>query len=363
MTSSSKPAPHDASGTPSPTTWTIFVALTLARMAARSRSGSGAASARSAEPGRGRNAAKPTDIPAAGWKDILWRLYGEVNEDRILAVAAGVTFFGLLALFPAIASFVALYGLFSDYSTINDHLNTISFILPGGAIDVIGEQVKRITSKPTSTLGFAFFSGLAVSLWSTNAGMKAMFDALNVAYEETEKRSFVMLNLQSLFFTLSAIVFLMAAMGSIVVIPLALKFLGLDKALEWVISLARWPALFVLTVLALAVLYRYGPSRRKAKWRWVTPGSMIATVGWLATSMLFSWYVANFGNYNETYGSLGAVIGFMTWLWLSTTIVLVGAELNAEIEHQTTEDSTRGPEKPMGQRGATVADTVGAAAA
>jgi membrane protein len=310
---------------------------------------------------RGRDAAKPAEIPLKGWKDIFWRLYEEVDQDRILAVAAGVTFFGLLALFPAVASLVALYGLFADFSTINDHLNTLSFFLPGGALDVIGDQVKRITAKGPTTLGFAFFSGLAVSLWSANAGMKAIFDALNVAYEETEKRSFIMLNLQSLFFTLSAIVFLLAAMMGVVVTPVVLKYVWFGAVLEQFISLARWPLLFAATLFGLAVLYRYGPSRRKAKWRWITPGSLLATVGWLATSMLFSWYVANFGNYNETYGSLGAVIGFMTWLWLSTTIILVGAELNAEIEHQTALDSTVGPAKPLGRRGATMADTIGEA--
>ncbi len=315
------------------------------------------------EQGRGREATSPHEIPAKGWKDILWRTYEEINKDRILAVAAGVTFYGLLALFPAIAALVSIYGLFADPAIIQDHLNLLSGVLPGGALEIISEQVKRITSKESGTLGFAFVSGLVISLWSANAGMKAVFDALNVAYDEEEKRGFIALNLRSLTFTFGMIFFVLVAVGAIVVIPVLLDFIGLGEVTEWIISLARWPVLLGVIVLVLAVFYRYGPSRDTAQWRWISAGSMVAAVVWVAASMLFSWYVANFGNYNETYGSLGAVIGFMTWMWLSTTVVLVGAELNAEIEHQTVQDTTEGPEKPLGARGARMADTVGAAKA
>ena len=228
---------------------------------------------------------------------------------------------------------------------------------------MVGEQVKRITSKGSGTLGFAFFSGLAISLWSANAGMKAMFDALNVAYDEDEKRGFIALNLRSLAFTLGAILFLVLALVGVVVVPVVLNFIGLGKAAEWIISLARWPVLLAIVIGGLAVLYRYGPSRNNAQWRWISAGSILAAVVWVVGSMLFSWYVSNFGNYNETYGSLGAAIGFLTWIWLSTTIVLVGAELNSEMEHQTARDTTEGPEKPLGARGARMADTVGAAKA
>jgi membrane protein len=324
----------------------------------------GAADGRdAAEPGRGRNVASPTDIPAKGWKDILWRTYEEVNNDRILAVAAGVTFYSLLALFPAVAALVSIYGLFADAATIQDHLNTAAGFLPGGALDVIGEQVKRITSKGSGTLGLAFFSGLAISLWSANAGMKAMFDALNVAYDEEEQRGFIALNLRSLAFTLGAILFIVLALVGVVVVPVVLNFIGLGKVTEWIISIARWPALLAVIVGALAVLYRYGPSRSNPQWRWITPGSIVAAIVWVVGSMLFSWYVSNFGNYNETYGSLGAAVGFMTWIWLSTTIVLVGAEMNAEIEHQTAHDTTETGGKPLGARGARMADTIGAAKA
>jgi len=314
-----------------------------------------------AERGRGRSADTPTEIPARGWKDILWRTYEEFNKDRVMSVAAGVTYYALLALFPAIAALVSVYGLFADPGTIQDHLNTLSGILPGGALDIIGEQVTRIASQGSGTLGFGFIFGLALSLWSANAGMKAIFDALNIVYGEDEKRSFIKLNLLSLFFTLSAIAFILIALAGIIVLPIVLNFIGLGSGTEWLVSLARWPILLIGVVLGLSLIYRFGPSRDKAEWRWVTPGGIVAAVLWIAVSMLFSWYVANFGSYNETYGSLGAVIGFMTWIWLSTIVVLLGAEINAEMEHQTAKDTTEGIDQPMGVRGAEMADTVGVA--
>lgn len=364
------------------TIWTLLMGVLLVRfLPATSRAGdpeSASTSVRSpapttktadnsskqaSQPGRGREAERPTEIPKLGWKDIGWRTYEEMNKHRLLAVAGGVTFYGLLALFPAIAAIVAIYGLFADLDTINDHLAALSGFVPGGAVDVIGEQVKRIASKGNASLGFAFFLGLGLSLWSANSGMKAMFDALNVAYGEEEKRGFVALNLRTLGFTIGAIAFLLLALGAIVVIPAILQLLGLGKFLGWLLWAARWPALLGLIIGGLAILYRYGPSREHALWRWITPGSILAAIAWIIFSMLFSWYVASFGKYNETYGSLGAAIGFMTWMWLSVTIILVGAELNAEIEHQTAKDTTTGSERPLGARGAQVADSVGEAKA
>jgi len=320
------------------------------------------ASARN-ESGRGREADGPTDIPARGWKDILWRVYEEFGKDRVTSVAAGVTYYTLLAIFPAIAALVSIYGLFADPGTIQNHLTALSGVMPSGALDIVREQVTRIASKGGGTLGLSFVIGLAISLWSANAGMKALFDALNIVYDEDEKRSFIALNVQSLGFTLGAITFLLLSVAGIVVLPILLKFIGLGQSTEWLLSLARWPILLVVVVLALAVLYRYGPSRDKATWKWVTPGGITAAVLWLAVSMLFSWYVSNFGSYNETYGSLGAVIGFMTWIWLSAIVVLVGAEINAEVEHQTAKDTTEGPRQPLGTRGARMADTLGPAKA
>jgi membrane protein len=322
-----------------------------------------APAAAATEPGRGREASTPTEIPARGWKDILWRTYEEFGQDRIMSVAAGVTYYALLALFPALAALVSIYGLFADPAAIQGQVDTLAGVLPGGALDIVREQVTRIASKGSGALGVSFAIGLTLSLWSANAGMKAILDALNIVYDEEEKRSFLRLNLESLAFTLGAIGFLLLALTGIVVLPVVLAFIGLGSGLEWLLSLARWPILLAAVVAGLAVLYRYGPSRTKAEWKWVTPGSLVAAVLWLVVSMLFSWYVANFGSYNETYGSLGAVIGFMTWIWISGIVVLVGAQINAEMEHQTAKDTTVGVSKPMSSRGATMADTLGAAKA
>jgi membrane protein len=311
--------------------------------------------------GRGRRATTPSEIPPRGWKDILLRVYSNVSEHRILALAAGMTYYSLLAIFPALAALVAVYGLFADPSAIARHLDQVSGVLPSGAIDVAREQLTRVASKGPQTLGLTFLVGLGVSLWSANAAMKSFFDTLNIVYGEEEKRGFVTLNAISLLFTVGAILFVVAALGAIVVIPVALEHIGLSEAADLLLLLGRWPAMFVVLTLALAVIYRYGPSREAARWRWITWGSALAAILWLAISALFSWYASSFGKFNETYGSLGAVIGFMTWLWISAIVILLGAEVNAEMEHQTARDTTTGSPKPMGARGAWVADTVGAA--
>ncbi|MGY4429709.1 membrane protein [Bradyrhizobium sp. F1.13.1] len=310
---------------------------------------------------RGRLAAAPSEIPLRGWKDILLRVYGNISEHRVLALAAGMTYYSLLAIFPALAALVAIYGIFADPQSIARHLDQLSGFLPGGAIDVARDQLTRLASKGHQSLGLTFMVGLAVSLWSANAAMKSLFDTLNIVYGETEKRGFVKLNAASLAFTLAGIAFVLIALGAVVVLPVALNFVGLSNAADLLVLIVRWPAMFVAVALALALIYRFGPSREAPRWRWITWGSAIATVLWLAASALFSWYAANFGKFNETYGSLGAAIGFMTWLWISAIVILLGAELDAEMEHQTAPDTTTGSEKPMGMRGAAVADTLGQA--
>jgi len=310
--------------------------------------------------GRGRAADEPKEIPAKGWKDIVWRVYDDVQSDRVLLVAAGVTFYALLALFPATAAMVSLYGLFADATTIGQHLGLISGFLPEGAVHIISEQVQRIAEKGQGTLGFAFLGTLVLSLWGANAGTKAIFDALNIIYKEREKRGFLKLTLSSLAFTLGGILLMVVALAGVVAVPLGLRLLEIPaQSTAGLLTLLRWPLLYVVILFALASLYRYGPSRTKPQWRWVTWGSAISGGTWLLGSLLLSWYVANFGSYNATYGSLGAIIGFMVWMWLSTTIVLVGAEINAEMEHQTAKDTTEGRRKPLGERGATVADHIG----
>ena len=319
--------------------------------------------ARASEPGRGREATAPWQIPWAGWNDISWRTYRQINEDRLLAVAAGVVFYGLLALFPAITAFVSFYGLFATSASVSQHLDLISGIVPDAAFGIIQEQINRIVSKGDAKLSFAFVFGLGLALWSANAGMKAIMDALNVVYDEKEKRSFIRLNLVSLAFTVGAIAALLLAVGAVVILPLILAGFDLVSMGPALVAVLRWPALFVLVMLGLAVLYRFGPSRREPQWQWVSVGSLFAAAAWLAGSGLLSWYLGKFAHYDETYGSLGAAIGLMIWMWLSITVILVGAELNSEIEHQTARDSTVGSgEKPLGARGAAMADTVGAAA-
>ena len=315
---------------------------------------------RAREPGRGRQAVSPLQIPWRGWKDILWRSYAEIGNDRLLAIAAGVVFYGLLALFPAITAFVSLYGLFADWSTINSHIATAAGFLPAGTVEIFQEQVTRIVSQGETTLGFAFLFGLGLALWSANAGMKAILDALNVIYDETEQRGFIKLTLISLALTGGAIAALLLALGSVIVLPILFQTVGLGSINETVLKVLRWPLLLVMVIVGLAVLYRYGPSRDRAQWQWLSVGGVVAGVLWVAASLLLSWYLENFANYNETYGSLGAAIGMMMWMWVSAIIILFGAELNSEIEHQTARDTTTGREEPLGQRGAAMADTVGA---
>jgi membrane protein len=318
----------------------------------------GATGSRKAHAQPGHDAVNPSDIPRQGWWSIAKRVVWESNEDRVMTEAAGITFYALLSLFPALTALVSLYGLFADRATMRDHLNDIAGFVPQGGMTIIGEQLDRLLSSPQQALGFGAVIGLGVALWSANQGTKALLDALNIVYEETEKRSFISLTLLSLGMTLGALIFVVLAMGAIVVMPVVLQFFWLGEGTETLLSLARWPILLAAITLLLATIYRYGPSRQKARWRWVSYGGIFAAIVWSLVSAGFSFYVSRFGNYDATYGSLGAVMGFMTWIWLSSIVVLVGAELNAEMEHQTARDTTTGPERRPGQRGASMADRV-----
>jgi membrane protein len=311
---------------------------------------------------RGRLADTPTEIPAKGWKDILWRTYEEIGNDRVLAVAAGVVFYGLLALFPAITALVSLYALVADAQTINDHLAMLAGLLPSGSFSIVQDQVGRVLAKGDVKLGTAFLFSFALAIWSANGGMKAVIDALNVVYGETETRGFVRLNAVSLAFTFGGILAMLAAIGLVVAAPIVLAMVGLGTLSDLLLRFGRWPALAVMILLGLAVLYRFAPSRRAPQWRWISVGSVAAAAIWLIGSAALSYYLANYGAYDAAYGSLGAAIGLMIWMWMSTIVVLVGAELNSEIEHQTARDSTEGgAEKPIGTRGAKMADSVGGA--
>ncbi|HEX4196597.1 MAG TPA: YihY/virulence factor BrkB family protein [Caulobacteraceae bacterium] len=274
----------------------------------------------------------PLKIDPEGWRQVLVRTVKAFNADQIPSVAAGVTFFALLALFPAIGAFVSLYGLVGDVDAAERQLAQMAGFLPDGAIAVVGDQITRLIAMDHGRLGLTFIIGLAVSIWSANAGVKALISGLNAAYEKRETRGFIALNLLSLSFTFGVVLFAVAAATAAVAAPTLLAALGLEQleSLTWL----RWPILLAAMVALLSVLYRYGPCRHPVRWRWITPGGLAAALAWLAMSLGFSWYVGHFGHYNRTYGSLGAVIGFMTWIWLSVTVVLFGAELNSEVEKQ-----------------------------
>ncbi len=308
------------------------------------------------EPGRGRTAGQPTHIPWAGWKDILWRTWREIGEDRLTVVAGSVTYYTLLAIFPALGVFVSLYGLIADVTLVERQLVQLSTIFPPEAVRLLGEQMLRLASGEAAGLSVAFVVSLLLSIWSASAGMRSLFDGLNIAYDETEKRNYFVRTAMTYGFTLALLIFLALVSGILVAAPIAMQALHIREG--WLIA-ARWPMVYAVAAAAFCVAYRYGPSRRRAQWRWLVPGSAAAAFLWMAGSAGFSWYLNNVARLDATYGSLGTVIGFMLWVWFSVMVVLMGAELNAEIEHQTAIDSTTGAPKPMGERGAAMADTVG----
>ncbi len=320
--------------------------------------GDSATAAAALEPGRGRKARGPNEIPARGWKDVLWRTYREFTQDQIQMVAGSVAFSAIMALFPAMAAFVSLYGMFADVGAAREHLAILAGFIPADALTFIGDQMVRIAEQKQASLSLTFAISLLLSIWSANAGMKALFNGLNIAYDEQEKRNFLQLNLITLVFTLGAVAFMALSAGCVIVLPFVLQFFWLD-AQSTILAQARWPVMAVGAMVALSIAYRYGPSRERARWRWVTWGGAFAALLWLGGSLLFSFYISHFANYNATYGSLGAIFGLFTWIWLSSVIVLLGAELNSEIEHQTAIDTTTGPALPLGLRGAAMADTIG----
>ncbi|WP_297511731.1 YihY/virulence factor BrkB family protein [uncultured Caulobacter sp.] len=313
-----------------------------------------------AEPLRGRAARHPVAIPPLGWRDIAWRTAREISVDRLPAVAGGVTFYTLLALIPAIGAFVSLYGLVADVGEVEKQLRGMALVFPPSVIQIVGEQMTRLAEQKSGKLGVAFLISLLLSVWSANASMRALFDGLNVAYDETEKRPLAPRILLTYGFTLCALIYAAAVAGVLIATPVLLKLARLS-ALEPLLAPVRWLTVMAMTAFAFAVLYRFGPSRARARWRWVWMGAVFGAAAWLLGSLGFSVYVNNIAHYDVAYGPLGAVIAFMVWVWFSIMAILVGAELNAEIEHQTAVDSTTGPEQPMGARGAAMADTVGLA--
>lgn len=312
------------------------------------------------EPERGRHADKPTEFPKRGWLDILWRTKAQLDEDNLSIVAAGVAFYGFVAVVPSLAATIGLYALIADAGTVGEHLGLLSQVVPGQVMPMLEEQVKRIAADDTAA-GWSAAVGLLIALYSSANATKALITGLNVAYDEQEKRGFFKLNLLALGLTLAGIVGVIANLALVAVLPQVLQALHLGRGVETALGWLRWPVIAGLFMFALAVIYRFGPCRKKALWRWVSWGACVATVLWIAGSALFSLYVSKFASYDKTYGSLGAVVVFLMWLYVTAYAVLVGAEFNSEMERQTLKDTTEGGPKPLGQRGAYAADTVGPA--
>ncbi len=307
----------------------------------------------------GRFARRPWQIPWTGWKDVLWRVVDEVDNDRVFDLAAGVAFYGLLALFPALLGTVSIYSTLADPDDIVRQVNALSFAIPWTARSIIVGQLQEIGHSSTADLRIGLIASLAVALFSASGGVAALMRGINEAYDETETRGWIRFRLLALFFTLGLASFVTISVAVITLLPTVLENVGLETTARQVIQLGRWPALAAATMAGLGVLYRYAPNRTPAKWQWVSPGSVLATLVWTLASVSFSVYAENFGRFNRTYGTLGGAVVLGLWMFLSALAILVGAELNAELEHQTREDSTVGPPLPMGERGARMADTLG----
>ncbi|HXV81029.1 MAG TPA: YihY/virulence factor BrkB family protein [Candidatus Binatia bacterium] len=308
---------------------------------------------------RGRQARRPSEIPRRGWWDIAVRVRNEIAEDNLSIIAAGVAFYAFLAIFPALAALVSIYGLVTDPADLEQQIRGIERVLPAEAANLLNSELRRIVDAQGNQLGWGLAGGIVLALWSAASGMKALFQSMNITYDEEEKRGFLKLNAMAISMTLSGVLFVIFFLLLIVGAPALLANFPIGEVGSKLIDYARWPLLAVCGIIGLGLLYRYGPSRDRAQWRWISWGSVIATLIWLAGSFLFSYYVTNFGNYNKTYGSLGVVVILMIWFLLAAYSILLGAEINAEMEPQTSKDTTVDEERPMGDRGAYVADTAG----
>jgi membrane protein len=308
---------------------------------------------------RGRSASKPREIPKKGWREILTRVKNDIGSDNVPLISASIAFFGLLALFPAIAATIAIGGLIVDPHQIEQQIDAVSDMLPPEAATIITDQATQVAENTGGGLAFAAIVGILFALYAASKGLKALIQGLNIIYNEDEKRGFIKLNLTAFILTLGLILLMILAFGLIALLPAVVGVLGLGSEIQWLVSLASWPVLFLFAILGYAVIYHYGPSRDRPQWRWISWGSVLGVLVWVVGSLAFSIYVSNFGNFNETYGSLGAVIILLLWFWLSAFSVLLGGELNSEMEHQTEYDTTVGEPEPMGGRGAYMADTRG----
>ena len=308
---------------------------------------------------RGRSAERPTQIPGRGWKDVLARVKVDMKADDVPLLAAGVAFYALLSLVPALVALVSVYGLVADPADIQRNVEDVLAAAPTEVRDLVSQQLSSIVEGSSSGLRIGAIIGLAVALWSASSGVKNLITAVNRAYHEREGRGFLKLRATAIVLTLTLIVLGGVALFGLIVVPNALSSDGGVGVARDVLMIARWPLAALVIVAGLAIVYRFAPDRDNPRWNWASPGAVFATLLWLAASLAFSIYTANFGKYNETYGALGAIVVVMLWLWIGALAVIAGAELNGEVERQTTADTTQGRGEPMGDRGAFAADTVG----
>jgi membrane protein len=308
---------------------------------------------------RGRSATEPESIPPPGWWDILVRVWKAIGNDHVTLVASGLAMYALLAIFPGLAAAVSIYGLFATPADVVNHMQSFAGVMPPGTWDLLKDQLQTVASHSGTTLSIAALGTLAIALWGARSGIAALMVAMNIAYSQPETRGFFRQILISLALTLGALAGFLVMLAIAIGLPLILKVLGTTPLVEILVNGLRWVVLWLMIMLGLAILYRYAPARHRARWRWVTWGSAIAATLWIGASLAFSWYVTSFATYGKTYGALGGVIALLMWLYVSSFMVVLGAEINAEMERQTRRDTTQGPEKPLGERGAFAADTVG----
>jgi membrane protein len=308
--------------------------------------------------GHGHHAEAPSRIPPRGWKQVLRRVFARMSRDNVSVLAAGVAFYAFLAIPSALTALVALYGLAFNPADVQRQLSAMHGVVPDQALQLVSKQLLTLTSRPPETLGLSLAIALLVALWGARSGMSTLMTALNLAYAEEERRGFLRFQAIAFGLTAAAAVFAVISIALIGVLPAVIDVLPFGRFAKIAAEIVRWPVLLALVTVGLALIYRYAPSRAAPKWRWASWGAGAATLLWIAGSALFSVYVGEFASYNQTYGSLGAVVVLMMWLYVSAFALLMGAELNSELEHQTMRDTTTGPEEPMGRCGAWAADTV-----
>lgn len=311
------------------------------------------------EPNRGRLAHRPAEIAWRGWWDVVWRVQAQLDADNVSIVAGGLALFALLAVFPSLAAAVAIYGLVASPEAIAAQLQAFSGLLPPATLDILQNQLQQLVSQRNQTLSIGVVIGIVVAMWSARKGMVALITAVNVAYNEHDRRSFLQRLLLSFIFTVCGVFGFVVMVLIGVAVPIVLAFIPLGSATQWVLLVVRWALLWVITVFALSVLYRFAPHRTRPRWEWVNAGSVIAATLWLLGGVLFAIYVRNFNSFGQAYGAIGGVVVMLMWFYVSAYVVILGAEINSELERQTLNDTTIGPIKPLGERGAFSADTVG----